>query len=141
MTSRAATPIRSGCRSTWLHFRPPDFHTGDAYGKGRFPCPSANPEYCRQDSRLRSRRDNRLGGLSRIDMLYDFIDNPVKLRESHGKADGSTDVLESENSYDAQGRLLTQSITLNGGTAQGWKVLSNPGVATKACGITSDDAV
>ena len=61
--------------------------------------------------------DNRLGGLSRIDMLYDFTGNPVRLRESHGKADGSADVLESENSYDEQGRLLAQSITLNGGTA------------------------
>ena len=77
-----------------------------------------NTQYYDERGRvIQSVEDNRLGGLSRIDMLYDFIDNPVKLRESHGKTDGSTDVLESENSYDAQGRLLTQSITLNGGTA------------------------
>ena len=61
--------------------------------------------------------DNRLGGLSRSDMLYDFTDNLIRQRESHGKTDGSADVLECVNSYDAQGRLLTQSVSLNGGTA------------------------
>ena len=61
--------------------------------------------------------DNRLGGLSRTDMQYDFTGNLTHQRESHGKPGGSADVLESVNTYDAQGRLLTQSVSLNGGTA------------------------
>ena len=61
--------------------------------------------------------DNRLGGLSRTDMQYDFSGNLTHQRESHGKPGGSADVLESVNTYDAQGRLLTQSVSLNGGTA------------------------
>ena len=61
--------------------------------------------------------DNRLGGLSRTDMQYDFTGNLTHQRESHGKTGGSADVLESVNTYDAQGRLLTQSVSLNGGTA------------------------
>ena len=51
--------------------------------------------------------DNRLGGLSRTDMQYDFTGNLTHQRESHGKTGGSADVLESVNTYDAQGRLLT----------------------------------
>ena len=61
--------------------------------------------------------DNRLGGVSRSDMQYDFVGNLLHHRESHGKTGGSADVLESVNTYDAQGRLLTQSVSLNGGTA------------------------
>ena len=61
--------------------------------------------------------DNRLGGVSRTDMQYDFTGNLTHQRESHGKTGGSADVLESVNTYDAQGRLLTQSVSLNGGTA------------------------
>ena len=51
--------------------------------------------------------DNRLGGVSRSDMQYDFVGNLLHHRESHGKTGGSADVLESVNTYDAQGRLLT----------------------------------
>ena len=61
--------------------------------------------------------DNRLGGLSRSDMQYDFVGNLLQQRESHGKTGGSADVLESVNTYDMQGRLLTQSVSLNGGVA------------------------
>ena len=61
--------------------------------------------------------DNRLGGVSRSDMLYDFVGNLVQQRESHVKTGGSADVQESVNTYDTQGRLLTQSVKLNNGTA------------------------
>ena len=66
---------------------------------------------------IQSVSDNRLGGLSRSDMQYDFVGNLVQQRESHGKTGGSADVLESVNTYDTQGRLLTQGVRLNGGAA------------------------
>lgn len=61
--------------------------------------------------------DNRLGGLSRTEMKYDFADHLLQQRESHSKGNGNADVLEWANTYDLRGRLLTQSISLNGGEA------------------------
>lgn len=61
--------------------------------------------------------DNRLGGLSRVDMKYDFVGNLLGQRESHSKNSGEADVLECLNAYDDRGRLLTQHIRLNDGPA------------------------
>ena len=66
---------------------------------------------------IQSVSDNRLGGLSRSDMQYDFVGNLVQQRESHGKTGGSADVLECGNIYDAHGRLSMQGVRLNGGAA------------------------
>ena len=60
--------------------------------------------------------DNLQGGLSRVDMKYDFTGNVVKQRESHASG-GRTDVLESENVYDDRGRLLSTTVKLNNGSS------------------------
>ncbi len=59
--------------------------------------------------------DNLEGGLSRVDMKYDFVGNVVKQRESHFVG-GRTDVLETENTYDDRGRLLSSTVKLNNGS-------------------------
>lgn len=58
--------------------------------------------------------DNIQGGISRMDMKYDFVGNLLSQRECHIHS-GRTDVLETVNTYDDRGRLLTSSTTLNGG--------------------------
>ncbi|WP_255301832.1 RHS repeat domain-containing protein [Butyricimonas sp. Marseille-P3923] len=60
--------------------------------------------------------DNLQGGLSRVDLQYDFVGNVVRLRESHQTGGGKTDVLETVNSYDDRGRLLSSETRLNGGS-------------------------
>ena len=59
--------------------------------------------------------DNALGGVSRVDRSYDFADNVVRERESHGMPDGRMDVLESSYIYDKRSRLLERCVSLNGG--------------------------
>ncbi|WP_065217918.1 MULTISPECIES: RHS repeat domain-containing protein [Butyricimonas] len=59
--------------------------------------------------------DNLEGGLSRVDMKYDFTGNVVRQRESH-VVGGRTDVLETENTYDDRGRLLSSTVKLNNGS-------------------------
>ena len=59
--------------------------------------------------------DNALGGVSRIDRCYDFVDNVIRERESHGMPDGRMDVLESSYTYDRRSRLLERCVSLNGG--------------------------
>ena len=59
--------------------------------------------------------DNALGGVSRIDRCYDFVDNVVREREIHGMPDGRLDVLENSYTYDKRSRLLERSVSLNGG--------------------------
>ncbi|EJW89930.1 RHS repeat-associated core domain protein, partial [gut metagenome] len=61
--------------------------------------------------------DNALGGVSRIDRCYDFVDNVVRKRENHGMLDGRQDVLESSYTYDKRSRLLERSVSLNGGAS------------------------
>ncbi|WP_099293145.1 MULTISPECIES: RHS repeat domain-containing protein [unclassified Butyricimonas] len=56
--------------------------------------------------------DNLQGGVSRVDMKYDFVGNVVKQRESHTTGE-RTDVLESEHVYDDRGRLLSSTVNLN----------------------------
>ena len=59
--------------------------------------------------------DNLAGGLSRVDMKYDFTGNVVRQRESH-VVGGRTDVLETDNTYDDRGRLLSSTVKLNNGS-------------------------
>ena len=58
--------------------------------------------------------DNALGGVSRVDRSYDFADNVVRERASHGMPDGRMDVLESSYIYDKRSRLLERRVSLNG---------------------------
>ena len=60
--------------------------------------------------------DNLHGRLSRVDIKYDFIGNVLQQRESHGVSAGQTDVLESVNTYDDRGRLMSSTVKLNNGT-------------------------
>ena len=60
--------------------------------------------------------DNVEGFTSRVDVKYDFAGNVVQQRESHQVSASRTDVLESENTYDDRGRLLSSTTRLNGGS-------------------------
>ena len=60
--------------------------------------------------------DNVVGFTSRVDVKYDFAGNVVQQRESHQVNASRTDVLESENTYDDRGRLLSSTTRLNGGS-------------------------
>ena len=51
-----------------------------------------------------------------MDLKYDFAGNVVQQRESHQVSASRTDVLESENTYDDRGRLLSSTTRLNGGS-------------------------
>ncbi|EJW89918.1 hypothetical protein EVA_21975, partial [gut metagenome] len=59
--------------------------------------------------------DYALGGVSRVDRCYDFVDNVIRERENHGMPDGWMDVLESSYTYDKRSRLLERRVSLNGG--------------------------
>ena len=61
-------------------------------------------------------RDNVHGKNTRVDTQYDFSGNIVKQAETHVMPDGTGQVLESVNTYDARGRLLSVTSSLNGGT-------------------------
>ena len=61
-------------------------------------------------------RDNVHGKTTRVDTQYDFCGNIVKQAETHVMPDGTGQVLESVNTYDARGRLLSVTSSLNGGT-------------------------
>ena len=65
---------------------------------------------------LQTVSDNVEGFKSRVDVKYDFVGNVVQQRESHQVSASRTDVLESVNSYDDRGRLLSSTTKLNGGT-------------------------
>ena len=56
------------------------------------------------------------GKTTRVDTQYDFSGNIVKQAETHVMPDGTGQVLESVNTYDARGRLLSVTSSLNGGT-------------------------
>ena len=62
---------------------------------------------------------NVLGGISRTSVKYNFIGNPIKVREAvrTSSTDTSDDVKMSTYTYDTRGRLLSESCTLNDGTA------------------------
>lgn len=60
--------------------------------------------------------DNLQGQKSRIDIKYDFLRNVLQQRETHQVGASQTDVLETINTYDARGRLLTSSTGLNNGS-------------------------
>ena len=65
---------------------------------------------------IQTASENLQGGLSRVDLKYDFVGNVVRQRESHQTGGGKTDVLETVNSYDDRGRLLSSETRLNGGS-------------------------
>ena len=65
---------------------------------------------------IQTASDNLLGYKSRVDMTYNFAGNVLKTREAHGYSATGSDVLETVNTYDRRGRLLSSSSTLNGGT-------------------------
>ncbi len=57
--------------------------------------------------------DNIQGGMSRINMRYDFVGNLLEQCESHDIGTG-TDIVETANGYDSRGRLTLSSTMLNG---------------------------
>ena len=72
-----------------------------------------NDDRCRV---IQTVSDNVEGFTSRVDVKYDFAGNVVQQRESHQVSASRTDVLESENTYDDRGRLLSSTTRLNGGS-------------------------
>ena len=60
--------------------------------------------------------DNLQGQRSLVCMKYDFTGNLVRQRESHQVTTDKIDVLESVNSYDDRGRLLSVITRLNNGS-------------------------
>ena len=59
--------------------------------------------------------DNLHGQKSRIDTKYDFVGNVLQQRESHGVSATRTDILETVNTHDDRGRLMTSVTKLNNG--------------------------
>lgn len=72
--------------------------------------------YDPQGHKIQTISNNLQGGISRINKKYDFLGNVIRLKESHQTSANQTDVLETTYSYDNRGRLLSASVTLNGGT-------------------------
>ena len=62
---------------------------------------------------------NALGGISRTSIKYDFCDRPLIVYETVRTSSGDTtdDVKVTEYTYDSRGRMLTETCTVNGGTA------------------------
>ncbi len=61
---------------------------------------------------------NILSGISRTNIDYDFTGNVLKIRESHQNPSTSTcDIKHTVYTYDARGRRLTESVSLNNQTA------------------------
>jgi hypothetical protein len=61
--------------------------------------------------------DNVQGFTSRLDMQYDFTGNVTKQKETHKVSSSRTDIVETTNTYDLRGRLLSSSTTLNDGAS------------------------
>ncbi|MBP5483824.1 MAG: RHS repeat protein, partial [Bacteroidales bacterium] len=62
---------------------------------------------------------NALGGISRTSIKYDYQGRPTAVDERHktSASDTSNDIKVTEYTYDIRGRILSESVTLNGGTA------------------------
>ena len=61
---------------------------------------------------------NHLGGISRYSTKYDFVGNVLASHESHKVSSTATaDTKQTTFTYDPRGRLLTETTSLNGGTA------------------------
>ena len=65
---------------------------------------------------IQTASNNIQGGISRVNMKYDFIGNIVQKQESHQISSTRTDVLETINSYDNRKRLVSSSVKLNNGS-------------------------
>lgn len=71
--------------------------------------------YDRNGRVIQTVEKNHLGGISRSDTKYDFVGNILAARESHGIPGNATvDIKYTTFTYDHQGRMLSETVTLNG---------------------------
>lgn len=67
---------------------------------------------------VQSVRLNRMGGIDRRSARYDFVGNVLSVVESHRiDSTASEDVLTGQFTYDSRNRLLSQTMSLNGGSS------------------------